>query len=200
MYNNLIAFDLDGVIINIFPEFRKLFLKYFHHDIVPQKKFDFNIPKKIANQLEVKRLWQSHLKEMTYNSNLIQGSLEINRFQKYGKLIFITARPEGTQGYLREYLNGKLGHDNFEIVIDNSRSKLDSIKKYNLNYFVDDRFRTCLEIAPYVGKVLLFDRMWNQRRESRIKNIKRVYTMDDVINHINNDNMININRKYCEFI
>ncbi len=185
MYNKLIAFDLDGVIINSYPQFRKLFLKYFDFDITPQKTFDFNIPKHLANKLEVNRLWRSHLEEITLNSNIIPDSILVNRFLKHGRLFFITARPESCMGYLKKYLRGKLRHDQFDIIMDNSDGKLDTIKKYKLKFFVDDRFSTCVKVSPYVENVFLFNQTWNRNREIIPKNMTRVYSMCDVIDLFN---------------
>ncbi len=180
-YDRLIAFDIDGVILDLFPHLRELFLDHYNHDIHPQREYDFKIPDQDVN--DVNALWQLHLLTLTRNSELIPGSKLINKFLRYEELLFITSRPEESLLYTRRHLESLLGHGSFNICCTNLLSKVDAVKKYKPQFFVDDRFQTIREVSFMVECGMLFNQDWNMGRQLG-NNEERVLDMQGVIEHI----------------
>jgi len=176
-----IAFDLDGVVIDIFPQMRQLFIDEWGHDVVPHKQFNFMIPGK--SSAEVKALWYHSLETLTVTSKPLGNSIRHLRwfFMQTGEPVcFITARNDRLRECTYDWLLTHLGDTQFEVNHIGDSDKAGFIKEFGIKYFVDDRFRNINQIAPHVETAFLFNQTWNHGRLMMHNNVKRVNCLGDV--------------------
>jgi hypothetical protein len=65
-----------------------------------------------------------------------------------------------------------------------SDEKADIMKKLDIRYFVDDRFKTAQELAPNLKYSYLLNRTWNVRETPLHPNVERIDTLWDMKRHL----------------
>ena len=58
------------------------------------------------------------------------------------------------------------------------------MKKLDIRYFVDDRFKTAQELAPNLKYSYLLNRKWNEREAPLLPNVERINTLWDMKRHL----------------
>ena len=177
-----IGFDLDGVIINTYDVMEDRLYREFgvHFPKETHDQFKFDIPG--VDWMEIQRVIDDCMINDMLTAEPLNNSIEFLEELYYTTkkpLFFITARPstskDGTEKWLKKhlkdipfclFLTGN-GHKNFYIEVN------------SLQYFVDDRFKTCMEVSPIVKKVFLFDSPWNQRPITK-SNVVRIKNLDEI--------------------
>ena len=84
-------------------------------------------------------------------------------------LTFVTARPlrKPIEEWLRLVLGPQIYQDARLIAMGDHNGKTSFIKKLGLQYFIDDRVETCVELAHHEGIYpLVYSQPWNQGRHN----------------------------------
>jgi hypothetical protein len=67
---------------------------------------------------------------------------------------------------------------------DSADEKADILKLMDIDYFIDDRFKTVQEVAPNLKYSYLLNQNWNMRDDTLLPNVKRVDTIWDMKHHL----------------
>jgi hypothetical protein len=83
-------------------------------------------------------------------------------------LTFITARPvrEPIDRWLAQVLPAPVYNSSRLVAMGNHDGKSAYIKKLNLQYFIDDRLATCVELAGSGFSPIVFDQPWNRGKHA----------------------------------
>jgi hypothetical protein len=65
-----------------------------------------------------------------------------------------------------------------------SEEKTELIQFFKLKYFIDDRFKTAQDLAPYLKCSYLLNQTWNNRDTVLLSNVERVNTIWDMHRHL----------------
>ncbi len=168
----LIGFDIDGVISNTSEAFlRILEQKYGIGGIKATDITEFDVSKCLAIAPEIiDRIFGILLR------NPIEAELQpmphavtvLREIGQHAPLTFITARPEPQP--IAAWLRYILGHDTFSKVrltaMGDHDGKAEYIRKSGLEYFIDDRHQTGLELVRHGITPLVFRQPWNEGRHN----------------------------------
>ena len=160
-----IGYDLDGVICNTMFAFHQFFRKKYDHWIFDSEKPEFRTP--MPEDYDYKNIHDDIAEAInTYQRFLYphSGSIEaIREIQsRSGRRwpIIITARSIKCYKASKEWLNKWLG-DHVLVMVDGADNKMSWIDKFKLDYYVEDRYKTCLKMSKVLKSVFMPDRPWN---------------------------------------
>ncbi len=169
---NLIGFDIDGVISDTSEAFlRILNQKYGIGNINDTDITDFDItkclniaPETVNDVFDVllKHPIEADLKPMP---DAVTVLTELGRL---APLTFITARPERKPiaAWLQHIFPAETFNQIDLIAMGDHDGKADYIKKSGLQYFVDDRYQTCVDLVQHDITPIVFNQPWNIGRHN----------------------------------
>lgn len=102
------------------------------------------------------------------------------KFQSlYGELNFVTGRSKRLSNQTELWFDYTFGRRTLKKSIVYTDDKSEYIKCNKISYFVEDRVKYVKQCLPYVEKIFLIDKPWNNGFEHEkvivVKNIKEVY-------------------------
>ena len=137
------------------------------------------------------RLKEWHNSEMFLNLKPIKGSKKaLNKLSRDHDIYLITARSlflkDRTLKNLDTHFKGYYKDVHFTgYGEDITLSKAEVCKNLDINLFIDDAEDNIIEVSSQGIDTLIFDAPWNQNMK-KIKNTKRVYSWEDIVEYINN--------------
>lgn len=162
-----IAFDFDGVICNSYDVFRGHFYDVYGYDMGSAEEhhcFKFNIP--------YEDYWKEIPVAITRYQHIMPGIQDsINTLIAYYEQIktpihIITAREPSqavmqvTHKWLKKHLKVPYTCD----FLSSSKAKKDFILQHEIQYFVDDRRKTCINLSEVVDYCFMFKQPWNDQK------------------------------------
>ncbi len=168
-----IGFDLDGVIAATGETFLRLACQDFGHcsfSLEDIKDFEvedcLGIPKDHVEQLFyiiMKNSLQTGLQPM-------EGAVEvISQLASQAPVTIITARPltQPVTDWLDHFFPDETCQNIKLVATGDHNDKTRYIKEHNLQYFVDDRVETCLQLAAETDITpIVFNQPWNRNRHT----------------------------------
>jgi len=162
-----IGFDFDGVIADIGEAFIRLacddhgFCSIELEDISSfQVEDSINIPRSI-----VEKIFEDILKDsLVTNLKPLPGALEtLGRLTLIGEVTIITARPEiePVIDWFDHYCASPIRKKIRLIATGDHDNKEDYIKDCGFSHFIDDRAKTCLQLAAAGLNPIVYSQPWN---------------------------------------
>lgn len=182
-----IGYDFDSTIINNYDLMIQYFLdKYDWSPPQPPRQFFIEFPDHISHKEIQEALFYMHdhmppLRQSTYWLRRLHG--EGGPFVHQPNPIIITCRNEGLRSKMITWMQ-KWYRCKFELFfVKRHRDKAKLIEGLGINIFVEDRFRSCVEIASIssVKRVYMIDLPHNQGRKL-VNKIHPIWNLEDVFN------------------
>jgi phosphoglycolate phosphatase-like HAD superfamily hydrolase len=179
-----IAFDFDGVICDAYNIFRGHYFDMFGHNMEPEdehERFEFDI----VNNPHFEDWWWKEIPvaiaQYQHVAPPTPGSVEALRafYIKYGEVVIITARePSDAVMQVTKLWCDKVFDFPYEIhFVASSHEKKKEMLRLGIRHYVDDRFKTAVNLSEILHTSFLFNRPWNGNRLHGMDNIKRVDTL-----------------------
>ncbi len=170
--HNEIGFDLDGVIADTAEVFIRLACEKFDYcsfrleDISSFQVQDcLDIP---ADKVE--QIFYTILKDsLGTGLQPMPGAVEtITKMATRNPVTIITARPlqKPVEDWLEHFFSSETCSQLRLVAMGDHDGKLQYIKNHNLNYFIDDRVETCLQLAKTSITPIVFRQPWNHNKHS----------------------------------
>ena len=190
IYPEKIAFDIDGVFIDVMSLFIKIAEKDYNikgiklEDITDYMLEDcLDIDAKVVNEIIEKIIDKKH----DFEIEAIESSAEILKKigMAGGHLLFITARHK--IGHVREWIENQLSPfdpDKIEIIATGSfEAKAELLINKNKKYFLEDRVETCFDLHKAGITPVLYKQPWNRKAHPFIE-ISSWKELDDLVNYL----------------
>jgi uncharacterized HAD superfamily protein len=162
-----IGFDIDGVVADTSGAFLRIAREeYGLHRLRHDHITDFDVAQCLDVPPEVIDAIFDRLLLDPLGEGLLPMAHAIPVLQEFalaGQLSFITARPyrEPIAGWLEHTLGATLFRKTRLAAMGDHDGKTDYIKEWDLDYFVDDRARTCHQLARAGITPIVFNQPWN---------------------------------------
>ena len=179
-----IAFDLDGVLVDVNPVLKKVLWEQFGARVLED---DSSWDIKTDPQLPDDLLWEAFHKAYEYINTedipIFPGAKELLRklydLSDNDPVKIVTARPpKKAANYTYKYVSELLCDFPYELVLVSDYSKLPYINRYK--YFVEDKLTTAEHMAANNKKVFLIDRPHNQKKNLS-RNIERLSGVHELL-------------------
>jgi hypothetical protein len=179
-----LAFDLHGVIMSIVPEIITYYKEVLGVRIESKNRFSFLYP----NTYNPKRFGPdiaAAIRERAQFAKPMRDSIEaLNYWRDVGHdILIITATAKSTMDANIQWLKKYLGLPYTIVRTDASSGKAKPIFEYGVTHFVDDRFKTCLDLSPILTTSFIYDSLHN-RREIPRSNMIRINSLYDAMHLI----------------
>ena len=190
----MIAFDFDGVVCDVHHIFRGHFFDKFGAICakeIEQKSYEFEglqdmptyepwwwdeIPVAIAKYQHICPPFKGAISAM----EVIYNHFELPHIQ------IITAR-EPSKAVMQVTRLWCQQNFTFPYQIDfcaTSEEKTDLMKLFEVEYYIDDRFKTAQSLAPHLKYSYLLNQRWNKRDDALLPNVERVDTIWQMMRHL----------------
>ncbi len=180
-----IAFDLDGVVINLEPHLTAAIEEWYGKGSIVHaapRLFTFSVPE--VSHKNLGRVVVKVVKERTPIAEPIPGSIEaLHEIYEITKapIVFMTARSgRAVEMVTRDWLDRHLSVP-YEIHFIPDKDKGGLLAEKKIDLFVDDRFKTIHSVAPNVRLAFLFDQPWNRDRAITLPNILRISSLAEIV-------------------
>lgn len=187
----MIWFDIDGVVADVYSEFRAGILKRFGYDIdsTPDRTFQIEVPGHSKN--EVWEVVDDVLTDQDRVKPYPEAAAAIRKFieLKGCPVYFLSARKECFREETLRWLilNLHLSPWELRLILSNgSKAKYDLIPSY-VTHFVEDRLRTANELAARGKRIFLINRPWNIGRDthSDVTRVDNLFDVHEIMAHLN---------------
>lgn len=163
-----IAFDVDGVFADTFGIFLDIANNRYGYSFSYQDITEYEF----MNVIDIdERTSQEIINALLDNPigngiKSISGAVEVlTRLSAYGRLLFVTARPEkgGIDEWIYRQLPG-VRRDLIHVEATNShKNKLPILLEHRIRYFVEDRLETCYLLEKEAIRPIVFEQPWNRK-------------------------------------
>lgn len=183
-----IAFDIDSTVIDSFPIFTDEIYKETGIKIKYEDHINYDFMTHISHKCDL-----TTLIHLIMQGEKRQDFKELNNAFSYLELIykltrkpilFITARNYETRQYTKQLIHNLMNNIPYEIIYTNDKNFY--IDELNIEYFVDDRFKTCENMNNIKGKVFCVNSPWNMGREFTNKKVIRINNLYDIVCYMRN--------------
>lgn len=177
----MIAFDIDGVVADIFSPLRKAVLRDFDYDLCGNSPiYDLRIP--TLRKGHTTRYVVDFLNSNCLNIPAVDGCAEcvqtVHRIS--GKpVLFVTARWPSIYEPTVSWLSNELHGVPFHVVLKSSKEKALFLHSIGYSALVEDRYRTATQASELLDTVYLVDQEWNRGRPLP-ENVCRVSDLKDL--------------------
>ena len=116
----------------------------------------------------------------------MKGSIQALRgwYARGNEILIVTAAAESTMETNKNWLNKWLARPYTIERVNSKDGKIDKLLELEVTHYVDDRFRTCCELAPHLEHVYLFDATCNRGREPEFENVTRIKSLRDMLHKL----------------
>lgn len=166
---SLIGFDIDGVVADTMEAFIRLAADDYGLTVLPAQITRFQVEKCLDIDVEIIEEIFGRLLLEPQKSGLLPMShapAVLEEMAGVAPLTFITARPEREP--IEAWLHSILGPTVFQqvrlVATGDHDDKMRYIRQMGLEYFVDDRMKTCIELAEEGLSAIVFQQPWNAGR------------------------------------
>jgi len=155
-----IAFDIDGVFVDVHNVFSKIILSRYRIDTFYPQQYDVTV----GNKLTTEQLWEA-IREaylLVDETPIYSGSTElVSTLHNVSgdEITFITARPVEFENETAEIVE-RFCHVPYKIIFSKGSDKINYLNDFN--YFVDDRRKTARQLAANGKKVFMPVRSYNR--------------------------------------
>ncbi len=170
--SNEIGFDLDGVIADIGEAFIRLACEEFDYCSFRLEEItSFQVEECLDIDLKkVEQIFQAILTD-SIGTGLqpLSGAVDvINSMAAESSVTIITARPIGepVEDWLRHHFPATTCKKINLVAMGDHDDKARYIQEHKLNYFVDDRIATCLQLAEQGITPILYNQPWNPKKHN----------------------------------
>ncbi len=167
-----IGFDFDGVIANTAESFVKIAAEQYgcHFQLTDITDFDvencINIPGETVYKIFMDIMVDSLATDVQPMPGAVQTISEITASQP---VTIITARSmlEPVRDWFTHYFNDSKINERINLIaMGNHDNKVHYAQEQKLNYFIDDRAETCLQLARANFRPIVFNQPWNSGRHN----------------------------------
>jgi hypothetical protein len=179
----MLAFDLHGVIMYTWPAFEKYYEEAVGFKLEHGDRFNFKVPywyNKSRIGPDIAMSLQLYIKDMKPMRGSIQALQEWS--DKGNDIIIVTASANSTMDANKKWLDKWLNRPYVLSRVDAHEGKVKALVNLGCTHYVDDRYRTCQQLADHLKHVYLFDDIHNRGREIK-ENVTRVRSLRKVFNH-----------------
>jgi len=182
-----IGFDIDGVVVDFNTSFLYAARNKFDmlHGVTKDDIVKYNYYECI--DISDKQCWDIVeyvlLNPTECKTKPIDGSVEVlTKLSTYMDLLFVTARINKTIETTKKVLHTFLpdvDKDKIKIIHTRGSKKHEVLKKFGINYFVDDRLKTYHILKQNNINPILFTHPWNKTEEElvRVKDWSELYNL-----------------------
>lgn len=181
----MIGFDLHEVIMELVAPMERWYKEVLGYELKHTDRFSYIAPEGYNPKRFGPDIARA-IREVAPTAKPMPGSIEALTlyFDITEKPIHIvTASAPSTMDANEDFLKRNLPVPYKIYRTDYQGTKLGTIQKLELTGFVDDRFRTCNELAPHLEQVFLYNAMYNRGREPD-PSVIRIDTLDDIFIHL----------------
>ena len=186
-----IAFDIDSTVVNSEPIFYDEIFKATGKMPLAKEQHSFDLLDWTNGDLDLllkcidngEKRW----KDFNAFDHAAETLMQIFKLTRE-KILFVTARSETNWRPTLKMLRKEFYGLPFEVVYSNDKRSV--LQDRGINYFVEDRFKTCETCAPVLDLMFCINQHWNQGRNFVNKNIIRVDNIKDVFEIITNQTKI----------
>lgn len=164
-----IGIDIDGVVSDSYPVWLQELNLHYGKNITVIDDYEmhlaFNVPRDDMNNFFV-----GNVERLLMMPNPVSGAKEgIETLLKEGHEVFyVTARnPEEKDITVRWFVKHKIPHENERVLFSGFKSKVDLIKQWKLEVFIEDYEVNANAIAEYGVPVLLLNASYNLGKQLR---------------------------------
>ena len=180
-----IAFDLDGVLVDVWSNVLEIIKERYDCKILPQTEHQLHTEPQISNELIWECIFIAY--EQIGTVEIYPGAEELleKLFHLSGcndPIRIITARPALTASNTYEFFEKRFNGFEYEIIFAPGQDKLQYLNRYG--YMVEDRRKTAKHLADNGKTVFLLDRQYNQMVELN-PGIRRIGNLEDLIPYAN---------------
>ncbi len=178
-----IGLDIDGVVADSFPVFRRELNKHYNKEIAEFRDYDMSKVYNVAWD-DMSRFFDDHMEYLFSTPKPMEGAVEtIHTWLKKGyEIIFVTARKCGAEEAVTIKWFDDNGIPRDKAIFVGGASKTFAIREFNIDVFVEDFMANALEIAAAGIPVLLLDAPYNQGIIP--KGVQRCYNWQDIRRYI----------------
>jgi hypothetical protein len=167
-----LAFDIDGVVADIMTTFIRMAqdehqLPHLNYDDIT----DFNLVRCLGiGEHIIEEILQGLLErphELAIEP-LPHAVCVLTMLAQEHPLLFVTARdkPEPIRTWLRQTLEAVPAQAIRVIATGDPDTKLEYLQSHGIEYFVEDRLETCVQLARHHITPIVYDQPWNRGRHS----------------------------------
>jgi hypothetical protein len=181
----MLAFDLHGVVMNLMPVMCKYFREVVGFELdYDNPRFDFTTPDWYDRRRLGIDIAHSIRTMAAEHARPVHGSIPaLKRWRDQGnEIVFVTASAESTMKANAEWLDKWLGQPYTLVRVQSHDSKTEYLVKLGVTHYIDDRFKTCNDLADHLTHVYLFDAYCNRGRKTKA-NVTRVRSLRKMFNH-----------------
>ena len=175
-----IAFDLDGVLVDIMPAVGKILKERYNVRMLPIKEWNIITEPMVSDEIQWECIHAAY--ERFDDLKIYSGARELlwklfELTDKQDPVKIITARPPKVAANATyKFLSERLCDFPYELVIVSNHDKLPYLNRYK--YMVEDRRMTARYLSKNGKHVYLVDRTYNKmEKTSGISRIKGVYDL-----------------------
>lgn len=174
-----IGLDIDGVVANSFPVFKRELNRYYGKNIMEINQYDMAKLYDVTwDDLQI--FFDEHMPSLFSMAEPMAGAVEtIHHWLKEGhEIVFVTARKCGEEERvtLKWFEDHCIPKD--KVIFVGGASKTFAIREFELDIFVEDFMGNALEIASIGVPVLLFNAPYNEGKLP--KGVTRCYDWDGI--------------------
>jgi len=179
-----LAFDLHGVIMHLMPIMQKYYREVVGFELIETDRFNFDFPDHYKASRCGGDIARAIRTMAVPFAKPVRGSIQSLRQwkNKGNKIVIVTASAPTTMDANNEWLKKyfSLAQDYTIHRVSHQEGKLKKLMELGITHFVDDRFKTCNELADYMTEVFLMDAPCNRGRTPKA-NVTRVRSLQKVI-------------------
>jgi len=174
-----IGLDIDGVVADSFPIFRRELNKHYGKDISRIDNYDMSKVYDVGWG-DISAFFDQNVEYLFSEPKPMKGSVETILFWlKAGhEIVFVTARKCGFEEKITMEWLKKNNIPYEKTVFAGGASKTFAVREFSLDIFIDDFVSNALEIAAMSVPVLLLDAPYNQGKLPQ--GIKRCYNWEEI--------------------
>jgi uncharacterized protein len=166
-----IGFDIDCVVADTMETFIRLALHEYGISIQPEDITSFEVEKCLAVDPRIIEEIFDRLLVAPVECGLqpMPDAVDVlTALSSHAPLTFITARPvrEPIDNWLAQLLPAAVYNDSRLVAMGNHNGKAHFINRLGLQYFIDDRVATCVELADAGFSPIVFDQPWNRGKHT----------------------------------
>ena len=178
-----IGFDFDGVLCYSVP----FLIRFFHDkygfwltDNKPKFHFDFPPEYDIRKvRTDIAEAILKYNKHMTPHKDAVTGLHNIVDVLDIERVKVVSARHPSTEIVTKRWLEKWFPSLQFEThIINRGSQKRKACEELNITHFVEDRYKTVLDLAKTLNTVFIYDAVYNERPVP--DNVIRVSKLNDV--------------------
>jgi len=180
-----IGLDIDGVVADSFPVFRRELNRHYGKDIARIDSHDMARVYDVEWE-EINAFFDENVEYLFSEPKPMEGALETIKSWLTAKheIVYITARRKGFEEKVTlEWLDrNNIPYNKEKTFFSGGASKASAVREFKLDIFIDDFMFNALEVAELNVPVLLLDAPYNQGKLPQ--GVTRCYNWEEIRCHV----------------